>query len=60
MVMASECELGGWGSIPGWSKSLTPRFVFKYSSDMMVTTVRMGGCADHMNKKLDLIIKNKK
>jgi len=26
----------------------------------MVTTVRIDGCADHMNKKLDLIIKNAK
>jgi len=26
----------------------------------MVTTVRMDGCADHMNKKPDLIIKNTK
>jgi len=29
MVMASDCELGGWGSIPGQGKSLTPGFVFK-------------------------------
>jgi len=25
---------------------------------MMVTTVRIDGCADHMNKKPDLIVKN--
>jgi len=29
MVMASDCGLGGWGSIPGRGKSLTPGFVFK-------------------------------
>jgi len=28
MVMASGGELGGWVSIPGWGKSLTPGFVF--------------------------------
>jgi len=29
MVMTSDCELGGWGSIPSRGKSLTPGFVFK-------------------------------
>jgi len=29
MGMASDCGLGGWGSIPGQGKSLTPGFVFK-------------------------------
>jgi len=51
MVVASDCGLGGWGSIPSRGKSLTPGFVFKKSSNMMVTTVRIDGCADHMNKK---------
>jgi len=27
---------------------------------MMATSVRIDGCADHMNKKSDLIIKNRK
>jgi len=54
MVMTSDCGLGGWGSIPGWGKSLTPGFVFKKSSN------RIDGCADRMNKIPDLIIKNAK
>jgi len=39
---------------------LTPGFVFKKSSNMMVTTIRIDGCADNMNKKPDLIFKNTK
>jgi len=60
--MASDCGLGGRGSIPGWGKSLTPGFVFKKSFDMMVTIVRFDGCADqsHEHRKPDLIIKNTK
>jgi len=27
---------------------------------MMVTAIRIDGCADHMNKKPDLIVKNTK
>jgi len=29
MVMASDCRLGGWGSIPSRGNSLTPGFVFE-------------------------------
>jgi len=29
MVMASDCGLGGWGSIPSRGKSLTPRICLK-------------------------------
>jgi len=44
--MASDFGLGGWGSIPGRGKYLTPGSVFKKSSNMMVTPVRIDGCAD--------------
>jgi len=50
----------GWDWIIGQGKSLTPRFVFKKLSNMMVTTIRIYGCADNMNKKPDLIIKRTK
>jgi len=55
-IMASDCGLGGWGSIPGWGKSLTPGFVVinnHLTWWLMVTTVWIDGCADHMNKKPD-------
>jgi len=55
MVMASDCGLGGWGSIPSWGKSLTPGFVFKYLSNMMVTTIRIDGCADRSHEQKSMI-----
>jgi len=61
MVMASDCGLGDWGSIPGRGKSLTPGFVFKKSSNMMVTTGRIDGCTYiTRTESPDLIIKNTK
>jgi len=60
MVMVSDWGLGDQGSIPSWGKYLTTGFVLKLSSNMMATSVRIDGCADHMNKKSDLIIKNRK
>jgi len=55
MVLASDCGLGGWGSIPGRGKSLTPGFVLKESSNMMFTTVRIDGCADRSHEKKPMI-----
>jgi len=55
MVMASDCGLGVWGSIPGRDKSLTPGFVFKQSSNMMVTSVRVDGCEDISHEQKSLI-----
>jgi len=58
--MASDWGLRGWGSIPSQGKSFTPGFVFKKSSNLMVTSVRIDGCADRMNKNPDLNIKKYK
>jgi len=60
MAMTTGRGLGDRGSIPDRGKSLTPGFVLKQSSNVMVTTVRIDGCADHMNKKPYLIIKKHK
>jgi len=48
MAMTTGKGLWNWGSTPGQGKSLTLGFVLKYSSNMMVTPVRIYGCADHI------------
>jgi len=53
MIIASDFGLGGWGSISSQGKSLTPGFIFKWSSNKMVTSVRIYWCAvDLTNKKI--------
>jgi len=49
--MATGRGLREWGSIPSQGIFLTPGFVFKLSSNMMVIPVRIDGCADQMDKK---------
>jgi len=56
MAMTTVCGLGYCGSIPVRA-NFDPRICLYKSSDMMVITFKIGGCADHMNKKSDLIKK---
>jgi len=57
MAMRTFWGLVDSGTISGVGKSLTPCFVLEYNH---LTCVRVDGCADHMNKKPDLVIKNNK